>query len=141
MIDSVIVFVDRQVVERHYGVTRMHGRHDHFRLGQLLATLIHNAVAELQPAEPHPIALVITPFRRALIPCPGPLHRRLSRDALAGLVTVRVPPIVLHTDSEGPQTSSAGAHQKNAGHVLADGAENLTFFASHPKVRTVRVLA
>jgi hypothetical protein len=36
----------------------MLGREDNFRLGQLLATVIHNAKARLKPVEPHPLALI-----------------------------------------------------------------------------------
>jgi hypothetical protein len=71
VIDSVIRFAGRHVVGLHPGVARMHGREHDFRLGQLLATLIHNAGARPQSTESHPIALVVAPFGRALIPRPG----------------------------------------------------------------------
>ena len=97
----------------------MRGRDYKSRLGQLLATLIHNAGASLASPKPHPIALVRFAFRRALIRSSGSALRPLTTAVAATRAAIRVAPIVASTDTEQLKAQGARAQQKDVGHVLA----------------------
>jgi len=111
----------------------MPGRDYKSRLGQLLATLIHNAGASFKSPKPHPIALVRFALRRALMCSSGSAHRPLTAVTAATGTAIRVTPIVSSTDTEQLKAPGARAQQKNVGHVLAKRRQKLDLLPISPQ--------
>jgi hypothetical protein len=111
----------------------MLGRDYKSRLGQLLATLIHNAGASFTSPKPHPIALVRFALRRALMCSSGSAHRPLTAAMAATGAAIRVTPIVASTNTEQLKAEGARAQQKNVGHVLAKRRQKIDLLPISPQ--------
>jgi len=109
----------------HSGIARMRTRDHQARLGQLFATLIHNAQASPQSQQPHPIALIGATFGRALMRGTSSAQRHLTALVAAAGTAISMTSIMPATQTEQRRAKCAGAQQKNVGHVLAKRRKKL----------------